>query len=210
MADNLGYTPGAGATIGADDISSIHFQRIKLIHGADGTNDGDVSFANPLPVIEKNPVRILTLDVTRPANTTAYAINDAIADTTPTAGGFTWSAAARTSGGTGAIQAFRFASANDAATPLVGEVFVFNQAVTAIADNAAFVISDTEVKTLICKLPFSLEDIGNNDFYEVNGLWIPYTCVGTDDLRFLMRAKNAYTPISGEVLTAEVSVQWLD
>lgn len=50
MADNLGYTPGTGATVAADDIAGIAYQRIKVVIGADGTNDGDVSSANPLPV----------------------------------------------------------------------------------------------------------------------------------------------------------------
>jgi hypothetical protein len=50
MADNITVTPGTGASIGADEISSVKYQRIKMILGADGTNDGDVSSANPLPV----------------------------------------------------------------------------------------------------------------------------------------------------------------
>lgn len=50
MADNLDVTIGSGATVGADEITSVKYQRIKLIHGADGTNDGDVSTANGLPV----------------------------------------------------------------------------------------------------------------------------------------------------------------
>jgi hypothetical protein len=50
MADNVGYTPGEGASVAADDISGHLFQRIKLTLGADGVNDGDVSAANPVPV----------------------------------------------------------------------------------------------------------------------------------------------------------------
>jgi hypothetical protein len=50
MPDNVGYTPGTGATIAADDIGGNLFQRVKLIHGADGVNDGDVSALNGLPV----------------------------------------------------------------------------------------------------------------------------------------------------------------
>ncbi len=40
----------AGKTIATDEISSVHYQRAKLIHGADGTNAGDVARINPLPV----------------------------------------------------------------------------------------------------------------------------------------------------------------
>ncbi len=51
MADNVELDAGAGgATVGADDITGVHYQRVKLIHGADGSNDGDVASANPLPV----------------------------------------------------------------------------------------------------------------------------------------------------------------
>ena len=50
MADNTSITPGSGESIASDDISGVKFQRIKIIHGADGTNDGDVADANPLPV----------------------------------------------------------------------------------------------------------------------------------------------------------------
>ena len=52
MADNVAITAGTGTDIGADEISSVKYQRIKLIHGADGTNDGDVSTANPFPVVQ--------------------------------------------------------------------------------------------------------------------------------------------------------------
>ena len=50
MADNIGYTPGSGAIIAADDVGGALLQRIKVVVGADGVNDGDVSLANPMPV----------------------------------------------------------------------------------------------------------------------------------------------------------------
>jgi hypothetical protein len=54
MADNVGYTPGTGAEIAADDISGVLYQRMKLTLGDNNTNDGDVSTANPMPVEPKN------------------------------------------------------------------------------------------------------------------------------------------------------------
>jgi hypothetical protein len=54
MADNVtlnAATVGGGSTIGADDISGIKYQRVKLITGVDGTNDGDVSSSSPLPTL---------------------------------------------------------------------------------------------------------------------------------------------------------------
>lgn len=59
MADNTLLNAGTGGdTIASDDISGIKFQRIKLIYGADGVNSGDVSSANPLPVMEINSAKI--------------------------------------------------------------------------------------------------------------------------------------------------------
>lgn len=50
MADTFVTNAGSGGnTFASDDISSVHYPRIKLVHGADGTNDGDVATANPLP-----------------------------------------------------------------------------------------------------------------------------------------------------------------
>jgi hypothetical protein len=58
MADNFTTKDASSATItgAADEIASVKYPRIKLIHGADGVNDGDVSSANPLPVDVKTSV----------------------------------------------------------------------------------------------------------------------------------------------------------
>lgn len=49
MADNVGYTPGTGATVAADEIGGALYQRIKPTFGDDGTAT-DVSAANPMPM----------------------------------------------------------------------------------------------------------------------------------------------------------------
>jgi hypothetical protein len=48
MADNVGYTPGSGAIVAADEIDGALHQRVKLGIGDDGTAV-DVSANNPLP-----------------------------------------------------------------------------------------------------------------------------------------------------------------
>jgi len=51
MADNVTANTGSGgSTFASDDIGGIQYPRTKITVGADGTNDGDVSSANPLPV----------------------------------------------------------------------------------------------------------------------------------------------------------------
>lgn len=49
MADNVGYTPGEGVEIAADEIDGVLHQRAKMQFGEDGTAI-DVSLGNPLPV----------------------------------------------------------------------------------------------------------------------------------------------------------------
>lgn len=49
MADNVGYTPGTGALVAADEIDGVLYQRMKLAVGDDGVAV-DASLTNPLPV----------------------------------------------------------------------------------------------------------------------------------------------------------------
>ena len=70
MADNTTLNAGSGGdTYGSDDIAGVKYQRIKIIHGDDGTNDGDTSDANPLPIYA--PSAILA---SQSGNWTVYAI----------------------------------------------------------------------------------------------------------------------------------------
>lgn len=55
MADNIGYTPGTGATIAADDIGGVLHQRVKVGIGADGVAT-DISTANPMPITAPNAI----------------------------------------------------------------------------------------------------------------------------------------------------------
>ena len=51
MADNTTLNTGTGGdVIATDDIAGVKYQRVKIVQGADGVNDGDVSSSNPLPV----------------------------------------------------------------------------------------------------------------------------------------------------------------
>lgn len=156
--------------------------------------------------------KTIKVDVTRPADTTAYAVGDAISNSTtsPTTGGFTFTDAARKSGGSGIITDVVVTSSADPGTRLSGEVFLFDTAVTNINDNTAFTVSDTEIKTCIGVVPFSLFDAGSNGYSHMTGLNILFTCSGTANLRFLLRARNAYTPANAEVFTIIVKILQLD
>ena len=58
MADNVGYTPGTGAIVAADDIGGVLHQRVKIGVGADGEAT-DVSSTNPMPVADNNSGNLL-------------------------------------------------------------------------------------------------------------------------------------------------------
>jgi hypothetical protein len=64
MADNVGYTPGSGATVAADEIGGVLYQRVKPTFGADGTAT-DVSSDNPMPVVVPSGELIEALEATR-------------------------------------------------------------------------------------------------------------------------------------------------
>lgn len=58
MADNVTTSAGTadGVTFAADNIAGVYFPRTKIAIGADGTNDGDVCSANPMPVTQASGV----------------------------------------------------------------------------------------------------------------------------------------------------------
>lgn len=161
-----------------------------------------------------SPGATRTVSITRPADTTAYAANDALSDSTsaPTTGGFTITNAARVSGGSGYITDMIVVSSNPASTPLQAEVLIFDTAVTAVNDNALLVYSDAEALTLVAVIPFTMTAIAstNNNYAHVQGPPTLFTTSGSANLRFLVRVKNAYTPANAEVLTFRFKIQQID
>lgn len=144
----------------------------------------------------------ISYTILRPSDTTAYAPNDAFADAAAIVGGFKLPDVARDVGGAGLITDLIVVSSNDPATLLQGEIWLFNQSITSVADNAAFALSDADAFKLEGVIPFSLATTvagsGTNSYAHLTGLNIGYHCVGSRDLYFLVKVKNAYTPASGE------------
>ncbi len=60
MADNVGYTPGIGASVAADEIGGVLHQRVKLSIGADGSAV-DASADNPLPTAASRVEDVLAM-----------------------------------------------------------------------------------------------------------------------------------------------------
>lgn len=175
--------------------------------GTAGTASADVisvqGVASMTPVQQAGYQVTCSTDITRPADTNAYTANDTWSDSTsaPTAGGYTLTSAARVSGGSGIITDMYIMSSAVPGTLLQGEIHLFDSAATAVNDNAAWALSDADAKLRVGIVAFTLLADANNSYYHAQNLNIGYTCVGTANLRYLVKVKNAYTPISGEVLT---------
>ena len=82
MADNVVVSPASapgGATVACDDIDGVQYQRVKIVHGADGVSDGDTSVGNPLPVKLVSPTTVATTHL--PPNATfirRFGVNSAV------------------------------------------------------------------------------------------------------------------------------------
>ena len=59
MADNT-TPPGLTKPVATDEIGGVDYQRMKLVLGADGVNDGDVSSTNPLPTHDDEAHQLLS------------------------------------------------------------------------------------------------------------------------------------------------------
>jgi hypothetical protein len=147
----------------------------------------------------------VSVTVTRAANTTTYAVGDNFGSTS--SGGYTLTNAARISGGSGIITDVTIVFDEDAATPLQGEIELFDSSFTEVADNAAFVVSDAEARTLVASIPFTLADFGNNGAVHIQNLNIGFATSGSANLRMAVVAKNAYVPTTNSsVLTARFKI----
>jgi hypothetical protein len=139
----------------------------------------------------------ITATLTRPANTTAYAVGDEMTDT----GGaiLQFSGAAIGNGGTGAITSLQITNSQNAAVKATGELRLYDTTSTPATDNAAFDASDTVNDTCVAVIPFTtasdgLTGTGGNCVYAVNEIYKKYKCAGGDTKLYgRVILKTAYT-----------------
>ncbi len=153
--------------------------------------------------------------ITRPSNTTAYTAGDAISEIT-TNDHFIFSNIFRP--GTqnkqlgGAIATARLHSSANKSTKLDAELWLFHTDIVKVVDNDAFAPTDTEMLTLVGIIDFPLANwkVGNagadaagNAVCEAFNLGLALKSA-TTDLYGQLVARNAYTPVSGEIFTVEL------
>lgn len=72
MVDNVAITPGSGATVAADEIAGVLYQRVKQTWGPDGTaNDTDVATGKPLPIQVRSATGLVPIGEPTDAKNTA-------------------------------------------------------------------------------------------------------------------------------------------
>lgn len=152
--------------------------------------------------------RTIAANFTRPADTTAYAAGDVVADSTSAPTIITFARAAKEVGGHGIIQEAIVVSSQNAATKPDLELWLFDTAITMDNDNAAFTPTDAELRTLIGVIAFPVAsfkvgDAGaaaaGNVICDVQGLNLQVNTVNTSNAIYgVLVVRNAYAPASAE------------
>jgi hypothetical protein len=192
---SVDVTPGSGVDVATHLVSESgvdkHIQRMNP-----NTPEGEDASIGSFIQID--------VTVTRPANVTPYAINDAWSDhvSSPVAGGFLFANASRGDGKSGLITDLVCLGSLSPATLLEAELWLFSSTITNVNDNAAFGLSITDLRKLVATIPFTMAQAASGvSKAEVEGLNRGFTTTGSPNLYGLIKVKNAYTPGSAEALT---------
>lgn len=150
--------------------------------------------------------------ITRPANVTAYTAGDVVSDATGDAH-FTFDAPVLGEEFSGIIRSARCNSDDAVAPPPDLELFLFHTDVVAVADNAAVAFTDAEMLTLIGIIDFPTGNFkvgkagaGGAQACYAHNLGIHFKSL-TSKIYGQLVIRNAYVPVSGEVITVELLLE---
>lgn len=147
---------------------------------------------------------IVTATLTRPADTTAYAAKDTIANATSGAIAIEFAGAGRVAGGSGYITGFQIET-DQTANVAQYKLHPFRQPPAAvISDNTAYVekFTDAAIRMTDIIIPALTNNGGasNTAKMEVMGLMIPYKCAtGSTSIFAQLETLTAFTPASGQI-----------
>lgn len=156
---------------------------------------------------------VVTVQITRAANATAYTANDVVG-TLAVAAPLVLRNCARTEGGTGIIYSALMLDSVDAATNPNFDLALFDtSSLTVAADNAAGTITDTELLSCVAVITFdgtnaaNVSTVGPNLIIGATALGQAFKCAdGTRDLWGVVVDRGGYTPASGEVFTFKLAI----
>lgn len=149
-----------------------------------------------------NPFKT-SANLTRPANTTQYAVKDAITDSTsaPTVLSFDFSSFDAVVNGFYRIYNARVISSIAQSTLPLINIILFNTSFTATNDNSALSIDDTTAQSGGIVIPcYNTYDLGANSrcVSDPGAIWQGQFSSSNTTIYGTLQAANAYTPGSGE------------
>jgi hypothetical protein len=153
---------------------------------------------------------ITTASFTRPSDTTAYAAQDIVCNSTSAPVVLTFSGAGRANGGSGIILAARHLKSSTTTTGATYRLHLYKVAPTAINDNAPFTLLYANRANRIGFIDFSHAAAGTGSD-ATNALTtfanLPFVCDSAASALYgLLVVTSAYTPTSGEQHFIELSI----
>lgn len=223
MADNVAITAGSGTTIATDDVSSVHYQKVKPYASTDGTEvpftraedaahtDGDHGV---LALAVRNYAGAGTdgdysaLSTTSDGNLRTAMHKDQLRIAVQS-GGLTTASTAYVAGDQVGTQ-FTLANAARAsggsgvitsvlltnANDIIGayDVVFFRASVTVASDNAAFSISAADTRSVVAVVPLaSAVDLGSGRVAQALNIAVPYDCSGGTSLYAALICRAGHT-----------------
>jgi len=202
MADNIAITPGSGATVSTEEITTLngggvsaqHVQRVLLTaRTADGVAVDlavDATSGEQRVLLAFDTLRIAVTSAGLTTGTTAYVTGDVLGTL------FTLANAARTSGGSGRIRSVVLVDELDITNAI--DVFYFRGSVTFGTDNSAPSISDADALQLVAVVPLvNMLDLGGVRVNSAHNLSIPYDCDSGTSLYAGLVTRSGHTFFTG-------------
>lgn len=204
MADNILVTPGSGASIATDDVGGVHYQRSKIMLGAEGIATADLDGTASRGAYVDVRGKLSRIQITPVIDTAAYATGDCLGPLQ------TVSNAARISGGGGHIVGVQIVDKTQAQRAAIDLVF-FSQTVTTAANNALFTISDADALFMVAYIAVATGDYNTawpgtptNSVAVIPksaSLRVPYVCATTSlFMQAIVRGTPTYTSTSDIVI----------
>jgi len=157
-------------------------------------------------------VAVLSSNFGRPANTTAYAVNDAVSDSVQW---MTFSSAAFSNGGSGTILTAQLLQ--DAYQSTLGsfDLLLFHTVPAIQTDNGQIAFTDAEMQNCVGVIPFISSYASNvgsgaagNVIWVARNVNLDYVCAAADSALYgAVVVRNAYTPVSQERFYAYLKVR---
>jgi hypothetical protein len=157
-------------------------------------------------------IKIVTATVTRRADTTQYAINDVVCNSTSKPSVIVFSNVARVADCGGRITGAKLTKDNTSVTSALFRLYLYNDKIDAIADNLPHKLLAANAGKRLGYIDFSMQQTsgaGSDCVEDVQqGLNLEFvTTNNTQSLYGLLVALATYTPASGEVFTVELRVE---